>query len=117
MTRSIRYPGNTYKAEIIQPSLIPSEGSEQIASFTISDVIELTGTSTRNQSVAITVGGEEIEKVVTLSSGMTATDLASTIATVFSNEFEGFSISADGADVILTANEKTSDVAISVQLK
>lgn len=117
MTRNIRYPGTTYKAEVIQPSLIPSPGAEQIASFTVSDVIELTGTSTRNQRVAITVGGEEIEKVVTLSSGMTATDLASTIATAFSNEFEGFSISVDGEKVILTADEKTSNVDISVQLK
>lgn len=83
MTYNIRYPGTTYRAEIIQPSLVPSPGSEQIASFTVSDVIQLTGVNTLNQTVAITIGENEVEKEITLSSETTDLTLATALQIYF----------------------------------
>lgn len=117
LTRNIMYPGNTYKAEVIQPSLVPSPGSEQIASFKISDVVPLTGTNTRNQTIAITIDGMSVEKVITLSSESTDSSLATAIAEAFTDEFSGYAITAVNSDVIITANAKAKNVSISAELK
>ncbi|MGK4044281.1 S-layer homology domain-containing protein [Heyndrickxia oleronia] len=117
LTRNIRYPGTTYKAEVIQPSLIPSPGSQQIASFKVSDVIALEGTNTRNQTVAITIDGTEVEKVITLSNETTDTTLATAIAEAFADVFSGYDITAENSDVIITSKTKSQNVPISAQLK
>ncbi|WP_445478200.1 S-layer homology domain-containing protein [Lysinibacillus irui] len=117
MTRNIRYPGTTYKAEVIQPSLVPSPGSEQIASFKISDVVPLAGTNTRNQTIAITIDGISVEKVISLSSETTDSSLATAIAEAFTNEFSSYAITAVNSDVIITANAKAKNVSISAELK
>lgn len=117
LTRNIMYPGNTYKAEVIQPSLVPSPGSEQIASFKISDVVPLAGTNTRNQTIAITIDGMSVEKVITLSSESTDSSLATAIAEAFTDEFSGYAITAVNSDLIITANAKTKNVSISAELK
>lgn len=117
LTRNIRYPGTTYKAEVIQPSLVPSPGSEQIASFKISDVVPLAGTNTRNKTIAITIDGMSVEKVITLSSETTDSSLATAIAEAFTDEFFGYTITAVNSDVIITANEKAQNVSISAELK
>lgn len=117
LTRNIRYPGTTYKAEVIQPSLIPSPGSQQIASFKVTDVIALEGTNTRNQTVAITIDGTEVEKVITLSNETTDTTLATAIAEAFADVFSGYDITAENSDVIITSKTKSQNVPISAQLK
>lgn len=117
MTRNIRYPGTTYKAEVIQPSLVPTPGSEQIASFKISDVVPLAGTNTRNQTIAITIDGISVEKVISLSSETTDSSLATAIAEAFTNEFSSYAITAVNSDVIITANAKAKNVSISAELK
>ncbi|MGN7118109.1 S-layer homology domain-containing protein [Lysinibacillus odysseyi] len=117
LTTYIRYPGNTYKAEVIQPSLIPSPGSEQIASFTVSDAIQLAGENTRNQTVAITIGEEEVEKEITLSSETTNSTLAAAIATAFADVFSDYTITAENNKVIIAANTKARNLTISARLK
>lgn len=115
--RKINFPGNTYKAEVIQPSLIPSPGSEQIASFTVSDAIQLAGENTRNQTVAITIGEEEVEKEITLSSETTNSTLAAAIATAFADVFSDYTITAENNKVIIAANTKARNLTISARLK
>ncbi|MEC0123196.1 S-layer homology domain-containing protein [Paenibacillus pabuli] len=117
LTKNIRYPGITYKAEIIQPSLVPSPGSQQIASFTISDVIALEGTTTRNQTIAITIDGTPVKKVITLSSEATDSTLAAAIAEAFTNAFPNYAITAENNNVIITANAEAQNVLISAELK
>lgn len=117
MTRNIRYPGTTYKAEVIQPSLIPSPGAEQIASFNISDAIKLEGATTRNQTIAITIGGAAVEKVMTLNSETTDSTLAAAIAEAFADEFSNYTITAENSSVIITANTKAQNAVISAELK
>ncbi|MGC5774815.1 S-layer homology domain-containing protein [Paenibacillus pabuli] len=117
LTRNIMYPGITYKAEVIKPSLVPSPGSQQIASFTISDVIALEGTTTRNQTIAITIDGTPVEKVITLSSETTNSTLAAAIAEAFTNAFPNYAITAEKNNVIITANENAQNVLISAELK
>lgn len=117
LTRNIRYPGTTYKAEVIQPSLIPSPGSEQIASFKVSDVIPLEGTNTRNQTIAITIDGKTVEKEITLSNESTDATLATAIAGAFADAFSGYDITAENSDVIITSKTKSQNVPISAELK
>lgn len=109
------YSGNTYKAEVIQPSLIPSPGAEQIASFTLSDVIQLTGANTRDQTVAITIGENKVEKEITLS--CETADITLAIAEAFTDEFSDYTFTAVNSDVIITANAKAQNVSISAELK
>ena len=115
--RRINFPGNTYKAEVIKPSLVPSPGSQQIASFTISDVIALEGTTTRNQTIAITIDGTPVEKVITLSSEATDSTLAAAIAEAFTDAFPNYAITAENNNVIITANAEAQNVIITAELK
>lgn len=117
LTTYIRYPGNTYKAEVVQPSLIPSPGLEQMASFTVSNAIQLAGEITRNQVVAITIGKNEVEKEITLSNETTNSTLATAIAQAFAEEFSEYTITAENNKVIITANTKAQNVSISAELK
>ncbi|GEM_PF-3320601 len=117
LTYSIRYVGNTYKSEVIQPSLIPSPGAVQIASFTLSDVIQLTGANTRDQIVAITIGENKVEKEITISSETTHITLATAIAAAFTDEFTDYTFTAVNSDVMITANAKAQNVSISAELK